>query len=141
MSAIQRYQTSVGLAEPAQPPSVRVRRRRVPKKQHHRAIAIEAGVKLAVNSLFALVAASTIIRLAPDMRSHQKQLKVIHQEVELMEARVDGLQTNFKRHFDPQQSYRVMQEQSSRIAPNQVQIIWVDSNTQQATIQPPTQNQ
>jgi hypothetical protein len=69
--------------------------------------------------------------------SQQQRLGEVRSEVAKLDQRVDELRAEFDRHFDPQQSMHVMQEQSARVNPNQRQIIWVTPSA--TTAQQPDQ--
>lgn len=75
--------------------------------------------------ILAIAAGTALVRLLPYGFAQQTKLQEIHTEVSLVKERVDRLQTDFSRNFDPQQSKAVMQEQSSRVDPQQKQVIFV----------------
>jgi len=93
--------------------------------RHHRARAIESSAKLSVNCILAIAAGTALVKLLPYGFEQQAKLQQIHSEVVLVKERVDRLQTDFNRNFDPQQTKAIMQEQSSRVDPQQRQVIWV----------------
>jgi hypothetical protein len=108
----------------------RVQRRRAtrqatrPSRKPYRAIALEAGSKLAVNAVLAIVALVAIVRLVPYTLEQQSKVEDLEARVMDAEQRVQALRSEFNRNFDPLQASTVMQEQSNRIGPNQVRIIW-----------------
>jgi cell division protein FtsL len=130
---------------PSSPPSQSLRRRprrasassRRSSRDPHQATAIEVSVRLGVNVLLGIIAVSTLIKLVPYNLSQQQRLGEVRSEVAKLDQRVDELRAEFDRHFDPQQSMHVMQEQSARVNPNQRQIIWVTPST--TTAQQPDQ--
>ena len=138
MSAIRSSQlTSVN----APPPTKVVRRKRrraraVSPAHPHRAIAWEIGSKLGICLTLLAIVTTGLVQLVPRAIAQQAQLKEIEQEVLTLDARVEELQTNFNYRFDPHQAQRIMQEQSNRVAPGQVQIIWLDPSVQQADAMP-----
>jgi hypothetical protein len=73
----------------------------------------------------AIAAGTALVKLLPYGFEQQAKLQQIHSEVVLVKERVDRLQTDFDRNFDPQQTKAIMQEQSSRVDPQQRQVIWV----------------
>lgn len=91
----------------------------------HRALAFEATVKLGVNVVLGVIATSALASLVPYTLAQQAKLEELQTEVAELDWQVNRLQTEFDRHFDPQQSLSVMQEQSARINPNQRQVVWV----------------
>ncbi|NJN85808.1 MAG: hypothetical protein HC881_05210 [Leptolyngbyaceae cyanobacterium SL_7_1] len=118
--------------QPLPPPKFRPRSRsrsqsadqRRQKAQH--TLAFEIGVKLGVNAVLALVAGVTLIRLIPHTAAQQAKLNELKTEVTAAQHRVDTLQTDFNRYFDPQQTQQLMQEQTNQIGENQLKIILVD---------------
>lgn len=91
-------------------------RRRV---NSYQGIAVENTAKLVVNVLLVAGAVSALVKLLPYNISQQAKLQEISTEVKLTESRVADLQTNFNRSFDPQQTKKIMQEQSNRVDPGQ----------------------
>ncbi|WAL61340.1 slr1601 family putative cell division protein [Thermocoleostomius sinensis] len=109
--------------QPSDRAVARVRRRS--PRQSYQATAIEVSARLGVNVLLGIIAVSTLVKLVPYNLSQQQQLEEARSEVAKLDKRVDELRAEFDRHFDPQQSMHVMQEQSARMNPNQRQIIWL----------------
>lgn len=107
-------------------PQAASRRRRPP----YRAIAIETTLKLGINVVLSAAAISALVQILPYHLSQQEKLQEIRAEVKVTESRVNRLRTDFSRHFDPQAAKKIMQEQSSRVDPNQLQVVW--SNTEDA---------
>lgn len=105
-------------------PKRKVRKRSVANP--YRALALENTVKIFVNGLLIVGAASALVKLLPYSFSQQAKLQEITTEVSLTKNRVDDLQKDFNRYFDPQQSKKIMQEQSNRVEPGQRQIILLD---------------
>jgi cell division protein FtsB len=135
MNALQPTRPSLK-SLPSPKPSSRVRRQHQSRLKPHRAIAFEVSAKLAINLLLSVAALSTLVKLLPYSGSQQARLQELQTELTAVEGRVTHLQTEFNRHFDPQQSMSVMQEQSNRVAPGQYQIIWT---TPPDTLQTPPQ--
>ncbi|KJH71461.1 slr1601 family putative cell division protein [Aliterella atlantica] len=107
----------------------RTPRRKVRKRVNanpYRVLALENTVKLFVNGLLIVGTASALVKLLPYSFSQQAKLQEITTEVNLTQNRVDNLQKDFKRNFDPQQAQKIMQEQSNRVAPGQRQVIILD---------------
>ncbi|MBD2089410.1 hypothetical protein H6F67_06040 [Microcoleus sp. FACHB-1515] len=99
--------------------------RSISRQPKYRARAIETGAKLSVNVILTIAAGTALVKLLPYGFAQQTKLQEIHAEVSIVKERVDRLQTDFSRNFDPQQSKAIMQEQSSRIDPQQRQVIFV----------------
>lgn len=119
---------------PIQPRKIRVRNRsrQSSPASPHRALAVEAAMKLSVNVILATVAISTLTRLIPYNNKQQADLQRLQVEVAEVGSKVAGLQRDFDRHFDPQQALNVMQEQNIRFNPKQRQIVWLDPEVQKA---------
>jgi len=96
-----------------------------PGRRSERAIAMEVMTKLGVNLILMATAASALMKLLPNTTSRHEKLQELQTEVAHVETRVDLLQANFSRVFDPQQSQSNMQDQSNRLAPGQRQIILI----------------
>lgn len=71
---------------------------------------------------------AALVQLLPYHLSTQAKLREIREEVKQTQARVNGLQNEFKRAFDPQQSKSVMQDNSYRVDPERRQIILMEKN-------------
>jgi hypothetical protein len=87
---------------------------------------VETTFKLGVNITLSVAAASTLMRILPYQLSQQEKLQEIRAEVNVTEGRVNRLRDNFSHHFDPQQTKTIMQEQSNRVDPKQLQVVWTD---------------
>lgn len=79
-----------------------------------------------MNLILAIAAVSALVKLIPYNLTQQAKLRELTTEVAAVEGRVDQIQTDFNRHFDPRQATSVMQEQTSRVQPGQRPIVWVD---------------
>lgn len=136
MNALPRYTPPPLPPEPSRHQVVRRRKRRNP----HRAIAIETGFKLGVNGILAIVAVSALVKLVPYNLAQQSKLKEIQTEVAALEGRVDRLEADLSRQFDPQQAMSVMQTESNRVDPRQRQVRWLPPTaaTAQSTVNSPT---
>ena len=99
-----------------------------PKRQLHtgirRAIAFESSVKLTVNLLLSIVAATTIAKLIPYYQNQQQRLSTLQESVIIAEEKNAELRSQFSRNFDPAQAQHIMQEQSGMAYPNQKKVIW-----------------
>jgi hypothetical protein len=89
-------------------------------------LVFETTFKLGVNITLSVAAASTLMRILPYQLSQQEKLQEIRAEVNVTEGRVNRLRDNFSHHFDPQQTKTIMQEQSNRVDPKQLQVVWTD---------------
>lgn len=137
MHAFQPVRHLQPVDSPRQAPPTRSKpNRSIPRQPKYRARAIETGAKLGVNVILAIAAGTALVRLLPYGFAQQAKLQEIHTEVSIVKERVDRLQTDFSRNFDPQQSKAVMQEQSSRVDPQQKQVIFVQPNQSAATTAP-----
>jgi len=123
------------------PPAPDARSRVAPRKRRrpavrranpHQILAFEVSSKLVVSVGVAIAACIGLSRLVPMALAQQAQLDAINQEVTALETRVDRLQSDFDYRFDPQQAQRIMQEQSNRVAPGQIQVIWLEPSSHRA---------
>lgn len=115
-------------------PRPRIRKR----WQDQQVTAAEVGVKVAVNCVLAIVAGVTLIRLVPHNLAQQEKLQDLQSEVASLESRVNQLEADFNRQFDPQQAKSIMQEQSGRVDPHQRRIVWLRPTNSElsSTVQP-----
>jgi hypothetical protein len=90
----------------------------------YRWLVAEITTKLIASGVIAGVAIVGLIRLIPYQLNQQAKFQEVKAEVEETERRVDNLRSSFTRHFDPQQSRNIMQEQSPRLDPNSRRIFW-----------------
>jgi outer membrane murein-binding lipoprotein Lpp len=101
------------------------RQRQLRQSPHH-ALLVETTIKLTVNLVLAATAVSTLLHLIPYNQKHQADLQRLQTEVKEANAKVDVLQSDFDRHFDPQQAFNIMQEQNIRFNPQQRQVVWLN---------------
>jgi hypothetical protein len=112
------------------PPQRRARSYSRQRQAPHQTTLIETSLKLTVNLIFGLVAATTLARLIPHNLEQQTDLERLRGEVKELGTAVASLEEDFDRHFDPQQALNVMQEQNIRFNPKQKQVVWLDSDPQ-----------
>jgi hypothetical protein len=86
-------------------------------------MALETTVKIGVNVVISVTAVSALVQLLPYHWLQQDKLREIGTEVKLMEARVNTLNRQFSRNFDPRESKSIMQQQSYRFDPTQRQVV------------------
>jgi hypothetical protein len=103
---------------------IAARPKRISYSGARQAIAFESSVKLTVNLLLAIVAATTIAKLIPYYQSQQGRLATLQASVQVAERNNAELRSQFNRNFDPAQASRIMQEQSGMSYPNQKKVIW-----------------
>lgn len=101
---------------------------RQPSHNPYGAIAAETTVKIIANLTISLVAVTALVQLIPSYKEQQQKLQEISQEVERTEARVQRLRSEFSHNFDPQQTQKIMQEQTELQDPQQLSIIWQKSS-------------
>jgi hypothetical protein len=124
-------QTSI---QPPDPQNQKPKRQSQPKRRPqspphpHKQVVVEVTTKLVVNVFLSSVVLATMAQLFNYYNSQQAKLGEIKTEVKQAEKRVNRLQSDFNRNFDPQQSRSIMQEQSPQMDPSQKQILWLDQN-------------
>ncbi|GAC1459922.1 MAG: hypothetical protein NVS2B14_06580 [Chamaesiphon sp.] len=114
---------------------------RRPSPSHRRyssywGLASETTAKLVVNGVLSSAAIAGIIQLLPFQLTQKAKLQEIQAEVKQTEQRVNRLDINFSRGFDPQQAQSIMQEQSHRVDPTQHQVILVDKKASYQKLAP-----
>ncbi|QSJ17793.1 hypothetical protein JYQ62_02650 [Nostoc sp. UHCC 0702] len=121
--------------QPSRPPLQPIQKRRVvPRPKRHlrqrsyRVMALETTGKIAVNFAISAVAVSALMQLLPYHWSQQEKLREIRTEVKLMQGRVNILQAEFSRNFDPQQTKSIMEQQGYRFDPNQRPVVLINQD-------------
>jgi hypothetical protein len=116
--------------QPSRPPLEPIQKRRVsPRPRRHlrqrsyQVMALETTVKIGVNVVISVAAASALVQLLPYHWLQQDKLREIGAEVRFMEGRVNTLNTKFSQNFDPRENKTIMQQQSYRFDPNQRQVV------------------
>jgi hypothetical protein len=94
---------------------------------------MEAGSKLAVNAMLAITALVAIVRLVPYTLEQQSKVQELEARVMDLEQRVQVLRADFDRNFDPLQAGIIMREQTNRIGPYQVRVIWTQPEPEVST--------
>lgn len=97
----------------------------------HRHLQVEVTIKLILSWVLVLGASAALVKLVPYHFSQQAKLREIDAQVEETRARVDKLKEELNRNFDSQQSQNLMEEYSSRLAPHQSIIFWLDREPNQ----------
>ncbi|QDZ39791.1 hypothetical protein FRE64_07450 [Euhalothece natronophila Z-M001] len=93
-------------------------------------LTLEIGAKILTNALIIAVAIAALNRLLPHYQTQNARLEELNNEVERTQARVDRLNSQFTRNFDPYQSQEIRQEHTHQIKPNQRRIVWLEPETQ-----------
>ena len=123
------FQPSKPPQQPATPRRRSSGKIRPQRPSAYRGVMVESTAKLVVNVVLSAAAIAALIQLLPFQVSRQAKLQEIQAEVQRTEKRVDDLNSQFSRHFDPQQTQKVMQEQSPRVAPNERPVILLNNDT------------
>lgn len=121
--------------QPSQPPLQPIQKRQVtprPKRhlrqRSHQVMALETTVKIGVNLAIFAAAASTLTQLLPYHWLQQEKLREVRTEVKLMEGRVNTLQAEFVRNFDPRQTKTIIEQQGYKFQPNQRLIVLMNQD-------------
>jgi heme-binding NEAT domain protein len=94
-----------------------------PKTNLHKTLAVESLTKIGINLCLAGVAIVTLLQQFPQQKQQEVKLREINTEVNKVQARVNLLQDNLSRYFDPTTSSEVMQEQTHLVLPNHREIV------------------
>ncbi len=120
-------------SQPSRPPLQPIQQRRaVPRPKRHlrqrsyQLLALETTAKIAVNLAISTAAVSALVQLVSAHWTQQDRLREVRTEVKLMEERVETLQNEFKRSFDPHQAHSIRQQQAYRFDPNQLPVVFVN---------------
>jgi len=109
---------------PVQPLPRRRKRSKIRSKTApNQALAAENLTKISVNFLLAAVAIAALLQLIPRQKQQEVKLQEIKTEVSKSQSRVNQLQDNLSRYFDPATGAEVMQEQTHLVLPNQREIV------------------
>jgi hypothetical protein len=114
--------------QPAPKRRVTPRPKRHLRQRSYQIMALETTAKIAVNLAISGAAISALVQLLPYHWSQQEKLREIRTEVKQMEGRVNVLQEEFTRNFDPHQRKTIMQQQSYRFGPNQRPVVLIDQD-------------
>lgn len=87
---------------------------------------IEVAIKLGMNVVFIAGCVTALIHLLPQIRNQHRELQEIQAETTVTRTRVEHLQADFNRYFDPQEAKSVMQEQGHRVDPSQRRVVFVE---------------
>jgi hypothetical protein len=96
------------------------------RARSYQVMALETTAKIGVNIAISVAAVSALMHLLPYHWSQQEKLRAIRTEVNLASSRVNTLNDEFRRNFDPTQTKSIMQQQAYRFDPNQRRIIFTD---------------
>ena len=121
--------------QPSRPPLKPVEQRRTiprPKRRlrqrAYQLMALETTAKVTVNIVISAAAVSALVQLLPYHWLQQDKLREVRTEVKVMEGRVQNLQTEFSRNFDPSEAKSIMQQKSFRFNPNQRPVILMNQD-------------
>ena len=112
-----------------------VRRKKAPSRRkkstrrtfpRYGALTLEISAKILVNVILLTIVTTALNKLIPNYRTQLSRLEEVQQEVDKTQVRVDKLNNEFTRNFDPYQSEIIMQEQTNQIKPNQRRVIWLE---------------
>ncbi|TVP56636.1 MAG: hypothetical protein EA343_23510 [Nodularia sp. (in: Bacteria)] len=128
-------------SQPSRPPLQPIQKRRaVPRPKRHlrqrsyQVMALETTAKIAVNLAISAAAVSALVQLVPHHWTQKDRLREVRTEVKLMEERVENLQTEFKRNFDPHQAHSIRQQQAYRFDPNQLPVVFVNRDGKEVEV-------
>jgi hypothetical protein len=118
--------------QPIPKPRATPRPRRHLRQRSYQVMALETTAKIGVNLLISAAAISTLTQLLPQHWLQQEKLREIRTNVKLTEERVNKLQSDFSRNFDPRQAKSIMQQQGYRFDPNQRPLLLTNPDSTEA---------
>lgn len=119
-----RVERSEEIRYPLQPlPRKRRLTRTKSRTSPNQALAVENLTKIGVNLFLATVAIVTLFHQVPRQKQQVIKLQEIQTEVSKSQARVNKLNDDLSRYFDPTTGAEVMQEQTHLVLPNQRDIV------------------
>ncbi|MGD1936382.1 MAG: hypothetical protein ACFCA4_02330 [Cyanophyceae cyanobacterium] len=83
---------------------------------------LELSVKLGVNGILGAAAIIGLVKLVPHTLNRHTGLQQIQAESYAVEARVQNLQQEFRRYFDPREAEAIARQETIRLAPDQRRI-------------------
>lgn len=112
-------------------PIRQTQRRKVTHRQFPRygGLTLEISAKILTNALMIAVAIAALSKLIPNYQTQNARLEELDNEVEQTQTRVDRLNQEFTRNFDPYQSEEIWQQHTYQIKPNQRRIVWLEPET------------
>ncbi|MBD2435266.1 hypothetical protein [Nostoc sp. FACHB-110] len=117
------FQPSQLPLQPIQKRQVTPRPKRHLRQRSYQVMALETTVKIGVNLAVFAAAVSALTQLVPYHWLQQEKLREVRTEVKLMEGRVNTLQAEFTRNFDPRQTKSIIEQQGYKFSPNQRLIV------------------
>lgn len=109
--------------QPIQKPRVVSRPKRHLRQRSYQVMALETSAKIVVNLAICGAAVSALVQLLPYHWLQQEKLREVRTEVKQMEGRVNTLQAEFSRNFDPHQAKSIRQQQGYRFDPSQRPVV------------------
>jgi hypothetical protein len=125
MNAFQPYKTPL---QPVEQRPTKPRPKRHLRQHAYQVMALETTAKVAVNIVISTAAISALVQLLPYHWLQQNKLREVRTELKVMEGRVQYLQREFSRNFDPSEAKNIMQQKSYRFDPNQRQVILMNQD-------------
>lgn len=102
--------------------------RRRTRRFYYLSLISEASLKIVINALLLSAFAVALGRLLPEMwRNHQQRL-AIETELELTQQRVQILEQNFSKTFDPSSSIDLIEQQSYQVDPHKQRIVFLEKS-------------
>ncbi|MEM9770888.1 MAG: hypothetical protein AAF889_04685 [Cyanobacteria bacterium P01_D01_bin.73] len=85
---------------------------------------LELSVKLGVNGIAGTAAIIGLVKLVPYTLNRYEGLQQLQAEAYTVETRVQDLQQDFLRYFDPKQAEAIARQETIRLAPGQRRVYW-----------------
>ena len=103
-----------------------------PKTTLNRAVVVqtlELGIKLGVNGILGTAAIIGLVKLVPYAVHRHSGLQQLQAEAIAVEGRVQELQQDFGRYFDPKEAEAIARQETIRLTPNQRRIYFQGTPT------------
>lgn len=122
---------SLEYAPPARPHRRRqvTRPRQSPKQlvaKAYRALGWEMTLRLGINLGLSLVALTALVRLIPHYQAQRQALTEIESAIATNATKVDNLQVEFGRYFDPVEASRLLQLQAGTQSGESISVVLVN---------------
>jgi hypothetical protein len=104
--------------------------RRRSRRFYYLTLISEASLKILINALLLSAFAVALGRLLPQMWRNNQQRVAIETELEITQARVDGLEQRFSQTFAPQTALSIIEDQSYQVDPQKRRVVFLEKQAE-----------